>query len=148
MPIDKPGSSQPMLTSELMQLAQERDAPGVRNPPPHPNLPATLRRGLTSLMFQRKSTTAWSAPPCARHGTVREDDGGRDPRVCRPPLAPMSRGLQEPENRGLGHSLSVAPHMMASQRRRDHGTISTGACDVIWIAGWTCRSSSDCRGQR
>lgn len=41
MPIDKPGSSRPMPTSELMQLAQELDAHGVRNPPPHTSLPAT-----------------------------------------------------------------------------------------------------------
>jgi len=41
MPIDKPGSSRPMPLSEVMQLADELDANGVRNPPPHPSLPAT-----------------------------------------------------------------------------------------------------------
>jgi len=30
-----------MPLSEVMQLADELDANGVRNPPPHPSLPAT-----------------------------------------------------------------------------------------------------------
>ncbi|WP_295226986.1 hypothetical protein [uncultured Brevundimonas sp.] len=34
-------------------------------------------------------------------------------------------GYKKPENRGLGHHLSVAPHMTVSQLRRDHWTIST-----------------------
>nr|WP_314122456.1 hypothetical protein [uncultured Brevundimonas sp.] len=41
MPIDKPGSSRPMPLSELMRLEAELAAHGVRNPPPHPSLPAT-----------------------------------------------------------------------------------------------------------
>lgn len=41
MPIDKPGSSRPMPLSELMRLEAELAARVVRNPPPHPSLPAT-----------------------------------------------------------------------------------------------------------
>ena len=41
MPIDKPGSSRPMPLSELMRLDAELAARVVRNPPPHPSLPAT-----------------------------------------------------------------------------------------------------------
>ncbi|QIF82571.1 MULTISPECIES: hypothetical protein [Brevundimonas] len=41
MPIDKPGSSRPMPLSELMRLESELAARVVRNPPPHPSLPAT-----------------------------------------------------------------------------------------------------------
>lgn len=41
MPINKPGSSRPMQLSELMQLEAELAANAVRNPPPHPSLPAT-----------------------------------------------------------------------------------------------------------
>nr|WP_314122875.1 hypothetical protein [uncultured Brevundimonas sp.] len=40
MPIDKPGSSRPMPLSELMRLEAELVARVVRNPPPHPSLPA------------------------------------------------------------------------------------------------------------
>lgn len=41
MPIDKPGSSRPMPLSELMRLEAELAARVMRNPPPHPSLPAT-----------------------------------------------------------------------------------------------------------
>ena len=41
MPIDKPGSSRPMPLSELMRLEAELAARVLRNPPPHPSLPAT-----------------------------------------------------------------------------------------------------------
>ena len=41
MPIDNPGSSRPMPLSELMRLEAELAARVVRNPPPHPSLPAT-----------------------------------------------------------------------------------------------------------
>ena len=41
MPIDKPGSSRPMPLSELMRLDAELAARVVRNPAPHPSLPAT-----------------------------------------------------------------------------------------------------------
>ena len=41
MPIDKPGSSRPLQLSELMRLEAELAARVVRNPPPHPSLPAT-----------------------------------------------------------------------------------------------------------
>jgi hypothetical protein len=41
MPIDKPGSSRPMPLSELMRLDAELAARVVRNPPPHPGLPAS-----------------------------------------------------------------------------------------------------------
>lgn len=41
MPIDKPGSSRPMPLSEVMRLEAELAARVVRNPPPHPSLPAT-----------------------------------------------------------------------------------------------------------
>ena len=41
MPIDKPGSSRPMPLSELMRLEAELAARVVRNPPPHPSLPAS-----------------------------------------------------------------------------------------------------------
>lgn len=39
--IDKPGSSQPMPTSELTQLEAELAMSPSPNPPPHPSLPAT-----------------------------------------------------------------------------------------------------------
>ncbi len=45
MPIDKPGSSRPMPLSELMRLEAELAARVVRNPPPHPSLPATPGSG-------------------------------------------------------------------------------------------------------
>lgn len=45
MPIDKPGSSRPMPLSELMRLEAELAARVVRNPPPHPSLPATPEPG-------------------------------------------------------------------------------------------------------
>ncbi|WP_295205885.1 hypothetical protein [uncultured Brevundimonas sp.] len=45
MPIDKPGSSRPMPLSELMRLEAELAARIVRNPPPHPSLPATPGTG-------------------------------------------------------------------------------------------------------
>jgi hypothetical protein len=41
MPIDKPGSARPMPLSKLMRLEAELAARVVRNPPPHPSLPAT-----------------------------------------------------------------------------------------------------------
>ncbi len=45
MPIDKPGLSRPMPLSELMRLEAELAARVVRNPPPHPSLPATPAPG-------------------------------------------------------------------------------------------------------